>query len=88
MHTYTHIYIYIYIYILRRALDFEVEGQGKKVRLKKTLKKQLEEESFFCWFENGRSTLPIKMECWHYSDCCWIDLNLATLNFLGKLPSI
>ena len=31
--------------VLRRALDFEVEGQKKKVRLKKTWKKQVEEES-------------------------------------------
>ena len=32
-------------YILRRALDFEVEGQRKKVRPKSTWKKQVEEES-------------------------------------------
>ena len=32
-------------HILRRALDFEVEGQRKKGRLKRTWKKQVEEES-------------------------------------------
>ena len=32
-------------HVLRRALYFEVEGQKKKVRLKKTWKKQVEEES-------------------------------------------
>ena len=32
-------------YVLRRVLDFEVDGQRKKGRLKRTWKKQVEEES-------------------------------------------
>ena len=32
-------------HVLRRALDFEVEGQRKKWRSKRMLKKQVEEES-------------------------------------------
>ena len=32
-------------HVLRRALDLEVEGQRKKGRLKRTWKKQVEEES-------------------------------------------
>ena len=32
-------------HIIRRALDFEVEGQRKKGRPKRTWKKQIEEES-------------------------------------------
>ena len=32
-------------HVLRRALDFEVEGQRKKGRPKKTWRKQVEEES-------------------------------------------
>ena len=32
-------------HVLRRALDFAVEGQRKKGRPKRTLKKQVEEES-------------------------------------------
>ena len=32
-------------HVLRRALDFEVEGQNKKGRLKRMGKKQVEEES-------------------------------------------
>ena len=32
-------------HVLRRALDFEVEGQRKKRRLKRTWKKQVEEQS-------------------------------------------
>ena len=32
-------------HVLRRALDFEVEGQQKKGKLKRTWKKQVEEES-------------------------------------------
>ena len=32
-------------HVLRRALDFEVEGQRKKGRLKRTWKRQVGEES-------------------------------------------
>ena len=32
-------------HVLRRSLDFEVEGQEKKGMLKRTWKKQVEEES-------------------------------------------
>ena len=32
-------------HVLRRAIDFEVEGQKKKGRLKRTLKRQVDEES-------------------------------------------
>ena len=32
-------------HVLRKAVDFKVEGQRKKRRPKKTLKKQVEEES-------------------------------------------
>ena len=32
-------------HVLRRALDFEFDGQRKKWRLKRTWKKQVEEES-------------------------------------------
>ena len=33
------------VHVLRRALDFEVEGQRKKERQKRTWKRQVEEES-------------------------------------------
>ena len=46
-------------HVLRRALDFEVEGQNKKGRLKKN-------EG---WFEKGRCSLPIRVELWCSSDC-------------------
>ena len=36
-----------------------------------------------CWFENGRCTLPIKVECWYKSDCLWVEVNLATLKCWG-----
>ena len=32
-------------HVLRRSLDFEVKGQRKKCRLKRTWKKKVEEES-------------------------------------------
>ena len=31
------------------------------------------------WFEKGRCTLPIKVECLCKSDCCAVELNLASL---------
>ena len=33
------------VHVLRRALEFEIEGQRKKGRLKRTWKKQVEEAS-------------------------------------------
>ena len=71
--------------ILRRALNFEVEGQSKKGRLKGTLKKQVGEEGVF---EKGRFSWTIKVECWHKSDCCWAELNLATLTCWGYYQSL
>ena len=31
------------------------------------------------WFEKGRCTLPLIVECWRKSDCCWVEVNLATI---------
>ena len=45
--------------ILRRALDFEAEGQRKKGRPNSTLKMQIEDES-------------VNVECWRKQDCCLI----------------
>ena len=60
--------------ITRRALDFLVEvkgrrGGGERGRGRKCLG----------WLENGRCTLPINVVCWRKSDCCWVEVNLATL---------
>ena len=71
-------------HVLRIALELEVEGQRKKERLKRTWIKHVEEE---CedWFKRGRCTLPIEVECWHKSDCRWVEVNMAT-HLLGMLP--
>ena len=37
--------VHLYGYVLRRAVDFEVEGQRKKGRLMMTWKMQVDEES-------------------------------------------
>ena len=68
-------------HILRRALNFEVEGQRKKGRPKRTWKRQVEEESVeeSGWIEKERCTLPIKVECRCKQNCCWVEVNLATL---------
>ena len=42
---YGHVLRMEYGHVLRRALDFEVEGQWKKGRPKRTWKKRVEEES-------------------------------------------
>ena len=63
---------------LRMALDLEVEGQRKKGRLKRTWKKQVEEESVKVGLKM-EDTLRFKVECWHRQDCCWVEVNLATL---------
>ena len=64
-------------HVLRMALYFKVEGQHKKCRRKTTRKKQVEEESG--WIEKERCTLPFKVECRCKQDCCWVEVNLATL---------
>ena len=51
-------------HVLRRALDFEVEGQRKEGSLKRTWKREVEEESVKVWLEKGRLTLPFKVEFW------------------------
>ena len=51
-------------HVFREALDFEVEGHGKKWRPKRTLKGQVEEEGV-----KGRCTFPIEVECWCKTDC-------------------
>ena len=43
--------VHWYGHILRMALDFGVEGERNKGRLKR----------------HGKCTLPFKMECWHLS---------------------
>ena len=41
-------------HVLRRALDFEVECQRMKGRLKRTWKKQVEEDRCEGWFSEGK----------------------------------
>ena len=40
--------------ILRRAFDFEVEGQRKFGRPNRTWKRQVEEKKYECWFLEGK----------------------------------
>ena len=35
------------------------------------------------WLEIERCILWINVECWHYSNCCWVEVNLATLTCCG-----
>ena len=44
--------------------DVEKAGWGRKCEV---------------WFEKGRYTLLITVVCRHYSVCCWVEVNLATL---------
>ena len=65
-------------HVLGRALDFEVEGQRKKGRPNRTWKKQVEVESVKLGLVG---TWPFKVECRCKQDCCWVEVNLATLTF-------
>ena len=40
------------------------------------------------WLEKERCTLPIKVECWHKSDFCWTEVNLATLTCWGNYQNL
>ena len=68
--------VHWYGYVLRGALNFEVEGQRKKGRSKRTWKKQDEGEG---GFEKGRCTLQINERCWRQSDFCEVAVNPASL---------
>ena len=35
------------------------------------------------WFTQGRCTSLIKVDCWHWSDCFLVEVNLATTTCLG-----
>ena len=51
-------------HILRRALEFEVEGQWKKGDQRGHGKSRLRKK-YKGWFEHGRFVLLIKVDCWH-----------------------
>ena len=69
-------------HVLRRALYFQVEGEGKKWRPMRTRKKQVEEEGVTVGLR-GEDSLCRSKECWRKSDCCWVDVNLAALTCWG-----
>ena len=50
--------------VLRRALDFAVEDQGGKGRLKRTWKTSGWGRRCEGWTKKGRCTLPFQVECW------------------------
>ena len=58
--------------------DFEVEGQLRKCWPKRTWEKQVEEESVKVGLRRKHKFIRSKW-CWHKSDYCWIEVNLATL---------
>ena len=64
-------------HVLRRVLDFRLKV--KEMETEVDMKKSGCGRKCEGWFENGRCTLPIKVECWRNSDCCWVEGNLATL---------
>ena len=34
-------------------------------------------------FKKERCTLPFNVECRRKQDCCWVEVNLATLTYMG-----
>ena len=52
-------------HVSRRALEFEVEGQRRKGRVKRTWKKLIEEESVKVGLKKEDVFLLIMVDCWH-----------------------
>ena len=75
--------VYWHDHLLRMALDFEVDGQRKKGRPKRTLKKQVEKEFEKVSLRRKDTLCPSKVECRRESDCYCIEMNLATLTCWG-----
>ena len=69
-----------YGHVVRRALDFEIESEREA---KEDMEKAGWGRKYEGWFEKGRCTLPIKVECRCKQDCCWVEVNLATLTCWG-----
>ena len=67
-------------HVLRRALDFEVESSWKMEGQGRCGKSRLRNKG---WFEKERCTLPFNVECWRKQEICWVEVNLATLIYLG-----
>ena len=80
-HWYGHVLLRENGQVLRRALNFEVEGQKKKGKPKRTWKKQVEEESVKIGLRRKDVLCRLK---WSKSDCCWVEVNLATLKYWGQ----
>ena len=58
-------------HVLRRALDFEVECQRNKGRLKRTWNKQVEAECVKVGFRRVDVLCRSKW-FWRKSECCWL----------------
>ena len=51
--------------VLTGALEFEVEGQGRKWRSRSTWKGLVEEESLMVCTSREDALCPINVGCWH-----------------------
>ena len=58
-------------------LRFKVKGEAKQDVKSRMWKKE-------GWFEKERYTLLLKVECQCKQNCCWVEVNLATLTYLEK----
>ena len=47
------------------------------------MKKAVGGRKYEGWFDKGSCTLPFKVDCWRRQDCCWVEVNLATLTYWG-----
>ena len=76
-----------YICLQLLGLYFEVEGQKKKGRLKRMWKKQDEEESVKVYLRRKMHFVDQKGVLGK-SDCCWVEVNLATVTCWGYCLTI
>ena len=69
--------------MLRKESDFDVGGKSRNGLAGRGMEEAGGGRKRDVWFGKGRCTLPIKVECRCNSDCCWVEVNLATLTCWG-----
>ena len=73
-------------HVLRSAVDFEVEGQRQKGRLKRTWKKQVEEECVRVGLRKEDALCRSKWKSGVHQIAAWVEVKLVT-HLLGMLQN-
>ena len=68
---------------LEKGIRFSGWRSKEEREAKEDMVKAGWERKYEDWFEKERCTFPFKVECRHKQDCCWVEVNLATLTCWG-----